>query len=116
MLHVYSNGTGALTDWGTLNNNYYYNPFRTNKVQQVKNFNGDQTNNWTLAQWQSNSQEDGNSTSATYSTSQAAQIFYNATASPRSQSVSGCNANGTPLTGTQTIQPFTAIVVEHGNC
>lgn len=118
LLHSWSNGAGAVVDWGTINNNYYYNPFRTAKIWEVRNF-GTGENQWTLAEWRANRNEDTNSTSSTYTltnTNQSADIFYNATGSPITQSVNGCNANGTPLTGTQTIQPFTAIVVEYGNC
>lgn len=117
-LQSWSNGAGAVVDWGTFNNNYYYNPFRTGKIYEVRNF-GTGENQWTLAQWQAARSEDLNSTSSNYTltnTNQKAQIFYNATGSPITQSVNGCNANGTPLTGNQTIQPFTALVVEYGNC
>ncbi len=117
-LQSWSNGAGAVVDWGTINNNYYYNPFRTGKIYEVRNF-GTGENQWTLAQWQAARSEDLNSTSSNYTltnTNQKAQIFYNATGSPITQSVNGCNANGTPLTGNQTIQPFTALVVEYGNC
>ena len=115
LLQVYSNGTGAVADFGTIDNNYYSNPYRTTKVNQYKDFNG-QNNNWTLAQWQANSNEDDNSTAPNYTATQPAQIFYNATTSPITQSVNGCSSTGTPLTGNQTIQPFSALVVEYGNC
>ncbi len=117
-LHSYSNGTGAVADFGTINSNYYSNPYRTTKVQQMKNFSG-QTNNWTLGQWKTSSNEDVNSTDGTYTATQAPQIFYNATISPTSQVITNaCRVNGQSTSGTQTytIQPFTAIVVEYGNC
>ncbi len=116
-LYVYSNGTGAVADFGTVNYNYYYNPFTTTKVKTTRNFGGG-TNTYTFPQWLAASNEDDNSTYSNYTTAQsnAAQIFYNETASPITQTVNGCNANGTPLTGTQTIQPFRALVVEYGNC
>lgn len=116
-LYVYSNGTGAVADFGTIDGNYYYNPFTTTKVKTRRNFNG-VSNSYTFPQWLAVSNEDDNSTYSNYTTSisNAAEIFYNQTSSPITQSVNGCNANGTPLTGTQTIQPFRALVVEYGNC
>lgn len=116
-LYVYSNGTGAVVDFGTVDNNYYYNPFTTTKVKTTRNFGGG-TNTYTFPQWLAASNEDDNSTYSNYTTTSAnaAQIFYNETASPITRSVNGCNANGTPLTGNQTIQPFRALVVEYGNC
>jgi hypothetical protein len=115
LIQAYSNGTGAPADFGTIDNNYYSNPYRTTKVNQYRQYSG-QDNNWTLAQWQANSNEDDNSTAPNYTATQPAQIFYNATASPITQSVNGCSSTGTPLTGNQTIQPFSALVVEYGNC
>jgi hypothetical protein len=118
MLHVYSNGSGGITDFGTIDRNYYGNPYRATKVQQQKLFAGT-TNNWTLAQWQASSStddDDNNSNSAIYTPTRLPEIFYNATKDNIYQSVNGCNADRTPITGTQTITPFTAIVVEYGNC
>jgi uncharacterized protein (TIGR03790 family) len=116
-LYVYSNGAGAVADFGTVDNNYYYNPFTTTKVKTTRNFGGG-TNTYTFPQWLEASNEDDNSTYSNYTTTSAnvAEIFYNETSSAITQTVNGCNANGTPLTGTQTIQPFRALVVEYGNC
>ncbi len=120
MFYTYSNGSGGHTDYGTINNNYYYNklsPARvTTRWPVIPPFT---TTDHTLAQWRTLSGEDINSTDSAYpasSTRPDPQIFYNQTLSAITQSVNGCNANGTPLTGNQTIQPFTALVVEYGNC
>ncbi len=121
--YSYSNGTGNHTDFGTYDNNYYYNPFRTNKIQKVTFFNG-QTNNYTLAQWQPLAPlYDQNSTASNYTlsdTNLAADIYYNATTTATTVNVGtgGCTATGSPMTANQTIQPFSAVVVEHrvGGC
>jgi len=120
MFYSYSNGSGGHVDYGTINNNYYYNRLSPERVTTRWPVIGPfATTDYTLAEWRAFSGEDLNSTNSTYpasSTSPAPEIFYNATISPITQSVNGCNSNGTPLTGTQTIQPFSALVVEYGNC
>lgn len=120
MFHVYSNGQGARVDYGNINNNYYYNrlsPERvTTRIPASAPFT---TTDYTLAEWRSAFGEDVNSTDSSYpasSTRPEPEIFYNATSSAITRSVNGCTSSGTPLTGTQTIQPFTALVVEYGNC
>lgn len=118
LTQVYSNGTGAVADFGTIDNNYYYNPFRSTKIQRSRVFAG-VVDSYTLPQWQAAWNEDDNSTASNYTltnTAQAADLYYNATSAAITQSVSGCSAAGAPLTGTQTIQPFMSLVVEHGNC
>lgn len=120
MFYVYSNGSGGHVDYGTINNNYYYNRLSAERVTTRLPVIGPFTTiDHTLAEWRAASGEDMNSTESSYpasSTRPEPQIFYNATTSPITQSVNGCNSNNTPLTGTQTIQPFSALVVEYGNC
>lgn len=109
---------GQYVDWGTMNNNYYYQPFSSLKAQ-VRHYNGGVTTNYTLPEWQNYSGKDTNSKASNYTLqnpNQAAQIFPNPSLSSIQVNVNGCNADGTPLTGTQTIGPFSALVVEYGNC
>lgn len=114
---VYDNGTGATVDFGAYANNYYHQPFSTTKVRRARLYNN-VNQDYNLAGWQATG-EDAGSSASTYTltnTNMAADIFYNPSLSPMTQSVNGCTANGTPLTGNQTIQPFSALVVEYGNC
>ncbi|MEZ4211167.1 MAG: right-handed parallel beta-helix repeat-containing protein [Candidatus Paceibacterota bacterium] len=120
MFYVYSNGTGAHVDYGTINNNYYYNRLSANRVTTRWPVIGPfTTTDYTMSAWRTFSGEDANSTESTYpasSTRPEPDIYLNPTASPITRSVNGCTSNNTPLTGVQTIQPFSALVVEYGNC
>ncbi len=114
---VYDNGTNATVDFGTYSNNYYYQPFSTTKVRRARLYNN-VNNDYNMSGWQATG-EDAGSTASNYvltDTNMAADIFYNPTASPVSQTVNGCSATGNAITGSQTIQPFSALVVEYGNC
>lgn len=117
------NSGSSHTDFGNWNNNYYYNPYRTNKIQSwfvAQSL----TSNYTLPQWQAlpdGNNDDVGTTASSYTLtnpSLAAQVFYNATPSAISVDIGsgGCTAAGAVMNATQTIPSFGAVVVEHGNC
>lgn len=125
-LYAYGNGTtDSHTNFGTWNNNYYYNPFRSTKVQAYFRPWG-HTDSYTMPQWQALSPaaaHDANSTANNYTLTDpnlAADIYYNATPSATTVNVGtgGCTATGGAMAANQTIQPFSAVVVEHrvGGC
>lgn len=128
MFYSYSNGTGAHVDYGTINNNYYYNRLSPERVTTRWPVIGPfTTTDYTLTEWQNFSGEDRSetpgdglgSTDSSYpasSTRPEPEIFYNATKDIIQPYVNGCDSNGTPLTGNQEIEPFSALVVEYGNC
>jgi len=106
-------------DWGTINNNYYYQPFSNTKVGKNHMPSGIRYS-FTLPEWRIHSGKDNNSSTTGYSLTdlgKTAKIFYNDTISPKTVNVGtgGCSATGSPLSGNQTIQPFGAIVVEYRN-
>ncbi len=119
-LFYYNNASNQHTDFGNYHDNYYYNPFRSTKVQEDIPYTF-AINNYTLSQWQAmadSNNDDVGTTASNYTltdTNLAADIYYNATLTPTTVNVGtgGCTATGGPMSATQTIPAFGAVVVEH---
>ena len=112
--------SGQNANWGVFNNNYFYQPFSTTKINR-RHFISGVITNFTLPQWQAASGDDLNSRASNYTlpagSSQTAQIFINPSTSSITQNVvNGCDSNGNTMSGPQTIAPFGSLVVEYYGC
>lgn len=117
----WSNGQGDLIDFfggpgGNLDNNYYFNPYRNEKVRHNQIVFG-QNPLYTLPQWKNTSIYDQNSTEQPYTLSAGTpppSIYYNETTSPITVSIGSgkCDYQGNALSANLTLQPFTAVVPE----
>lgn len=58
--------TAQHTDFGSFDNNIYYNPFNEQSIKVVDNFNGNLEHRYTLGKWQQDYQRDHNSTSSPF--------------------------------------------------
>lgn len=133
--YVFSNGAGAVVDFGTSNNNNFFHPMNPNKtiVRRYDNgltpiFNGVATaiHNMTLTQWQQATGEDMNSKTTSGATNLASadnrgRILVNDTFTPKLFST--CLGNlefcifkldGTPVGTSITLPAMSSLILEKG--